>query len=105
VLLGLIANAAEAAPRGSVVSLEARAADGLVHLAVIDSGPGIAPELRARIFEPFYTTRPRGTGLGLAIARQIIEAHGGHLDVDAAPGGGARFTIRLPAARGAALAA
>jgi signal transduction histidine kinase len=106
VLLGLIGNAAEAAPPDSVVALAAQAGDdGLVHLSVSDAGPGIAPELRARIFEPFYTTRPRGTGLGLAIARQIVEAHGGHIDVGDAAGGGARFMISLAPARRAALAA
>jgi len=105
VLLGLLANAAEAAPPGSAIALDVRAADGMVQLSVLDAGPGIAAELRGRIFEPFFTTRPRGTGLGLAIARQIIEAHGGRIEAGDAPGGGARFTISLAAARGAALAA
>src|SRR5207245_782705 len=57
-----------------------------------------ARELRARILEPFFTTRPRGTGLGLAVARQIVEAHGGRIEVGERTGGGARFTLRLPAA-------
>src|SRR5881397_245847 len=83
VLLGLLADAA---------------ADGTVEIAVADSGPGVPPELRARIFEPFFTTRPRGTGLGLAVARQIVEAHGGRIEVGERTGGGARFTLRLPAA-------
>ena len=98
VLLGLLANAAEAAPSGGEVALAATAADGAVEIAVTDSGPGVPPELRGRIFEPFFTTRPRGTGLGLAVARHIIEAHGGRLDVGERAGGGARFTLRLPAA-------
>src|SRR5438128_2042681 len=72
--------------------------DGGVEIAVADSGPGVPPELRARIFEPFFTTRPRGTGLGLAVARQIVEAHGGRIEVGERTGGGARFTLRLPAA-------
>ena len=105
VLLGLLANAAEAAPRGGTIRLEAAVADGVVQLTVTDSGPGIAPELRPRVFEPFFTTRPRGTGLGLAIARQIVEAHGGRIDAGDAAGGGACFTVALPAAGGAALAA
>jgi len=105
VLLGLLANAAEAAPPGSTIALDADVADGLVQLSVEDAGPGVAPDVRGRIFEPFFTTRPRGTGLGLAIARQIIEAHGGRIEAGDAPGGGARFTISLMAARGRALAA
>jgi len=98
VLLGLISNAAEAAPPGGEVALAAHAHDGVVELAVADSGPGVPPALRARIFEPFFTTRARGTGLGLAVARQIVEAHGGRIDVGDAPHGGARFAVRLPVA-------
>ena len=102
VLLGLLANAAEAVPAGGEITLGARMSDGAVELAVDDSGPGVPQELRERIFEPFFTTRPRGTGLGLAVAKEIVEAHGGHIGVGERPGGGARFTVRLPVARMAA---
>lgn len=105
VLLGLLSNGAEAAGAGGEVRLEARATGGRVELAVADSGPGVPPELRERVFEPFFTTRARGTGLGLAVARQIVEAHGGQIEVGERPGGGARFTIRMPAAGPAAVAA
>jgi signal transduction histidine kinase len=105
VLLGLLANAAEVMNGGGEVSLEARAATGMVEIAVADSGPGVPEELRTRIFEPFFTTRNRGTGLGLAIARQIIEAHGGEIEVGDRQGGGARFAVRLPVAGGSAIAA
>jgi two-component system sensor histidine kinase HydH len=98
VLLGLLANAIESAPPGGELRLAGRARDGAVELIVADSGPGVPAELRERIFEPFFTTRPRGTGLGLAVARQIVEAHGGRIAVDDHPDGGARFTVRLPAA-------
>ena len=70
-----------------------------VRLVVEDSGPGIAPELRERIFEPFYTTRPNGLGVGLAISRSLAERHGGHLRAEAdGAGGGARFVLELPCA-------
>jgi signal transduction histidine kinase len=98
VLVGLLANAVEATPPGGEIVVRARPADGGVEVAVADGGAGVAPELRARVFEPFFTTRPNGTGLGLAVARQIVEAHGGRIDVGDRPGGGACFTVRLPAA-------
>jgi signal transduction histidine kinase len=98
VLVGLLSNAVEATPPGGEIVVRTHAADGGVAVAVADGGAGIAPELRARVFEPFFTTRPNGTGLGLAVARQIVEAHGGRIDVGDRPGGGACFTIQLPAA-------
>jgi two-component system sensor histidine kinase HydH len=101
VLLGLLANAADAVPAGGTVALEAWAADGRVELVVADSGPGVPAELCERVFEPFFTTRPRGTGLGLAVARQIVEAHGGEIVAGNRPEGGARFTVRLPTAAAA----
>jgi two-component system, NtrC family, sensor kinase len=105
VLLGLLANAADVTTPGGAVFLEARRLDGAVEIAVADTGPGVPADLRARVFEPFFTTRERGTGLGLAIARQIVEAHGGRIDVADRAGGGARFAIRLPSAARAEIAA
>ena len=99
VLVGLVANAAAAVPEGGEVALEARTAESAVELAVADSGPGVPHELRERVFEPFFTTRAKGVGLGLAVARQIVEAHGGRIEVGEGPGGGARFALTLPAAR------
>lgn len=61
-----------------------------------DNGPGIAPAVAAQLFEPFITTKRTGMGVGLSISRTIVEAHGGKIRVDAAPGGGARFSFTLP---------
>ncbi|MBI3786574.1 MAG: hypothetical protein HY270_24555 [Deltaproteobacteria bacterium] len=97
-LLSLLHNAGEVLPHGGEVRLSARGNNGSVDIQVADSGPGVPPELRSRIFEPFFTTRPQGTGLGLAIVRQIIEAHGGRIDVSNGTTGGACFTLCLPAA-------
>jgi two-component system, NtrC family, sensor histidine kinase HydH len=96
VLLCLLSNAAEAVPSGGNITLEATGRNGAIELAVADSGPGVPQELRERVFEPFFTTRSRGVGLGLAVARQIVHAHGGKMEVGAAPAGGARFSVRLP---------
>jgi signal transduction histidine kinase len=96
VLLGLIANAAEAAPERGKVVLEAKREAGALELSVTDTGPGVPPELREKIFDAFFTTRSEGTGLGLAVAKQLVEAHGGKLSVAERPGGGgARFAITL----------
>jgi signal transduction histidine kinase len=63
---------------------------------VVDSGPGIPEEIRHRIFNPFFSTKPQGSGLGLAWTRKVIDAHGGVLDLESRSGRGATFTIRLP---------
>jgi len=70
--------------------------DGGAELEVADDGPGIEVADRARIFTPFFTTKPAGTGLGLATVHRIVDAHGGGVSVESAPGHGARFTVRLP---------
>jgi signal transduction histidine kinase len=105
VLLDLVSNATEAVPEGGEVTLEAASSDGAVVLRVADTGPGVPAGLRERVFEPFFTTRTRGTGLGLAVARQLVEAHGGTIAVGERPGGGACFTLSVPAASGAVAAA
>jgi two-component system NtrC family sensor kinase len=73
---------------------------------VVDSGPGLTPDAAARVFEPFYTTKPDGvgTGLGLAVSAGIVREHGGALRVETAPGAGATFVVELPAAAPADLA-
>jgi signal transduction histidine kinase len=78
---------------GSETVLEGRPA---VRVAVRDNGPGLTPEQRQRIFEPFYTTKTKGTGLGMAIAKRIVEAHGGRIAVGPGAGRGAEIVITLP---------
>ncbi|MFY1826197.1 sensor histidine kinase, partial [Myxococcus fulvus] len=97
VLLNLVKNAAEAAGNGGTVEVHiAPSQDGGATVAVSDSGPGVKPEDRRRLFEPFFTTKSTGTGLGLAVSQAIAEAHGGRIEADTGPLGGARFTLRLP---------
>ncbi len=97
-LLNLVANAADAVPAtGGCVRVTARPRDDGIEIAVADNGPGVPPELRARIFEPFFSTKgTRGTGLGLAVAKKIIEEHGGGVTVGDSDEGGALFTLFLP---------
>jgi PAS domain S-box-containing protein len=102
VVANLILNAAEAlaetgARRGLIRLRTRREGAGQVAVEVADNGPGIGPERLALVFEPFYSSKPAGMGLGLAIGRSILEAHGGRLEADAAPGEGATFRLRLPA--------
>jgi signal transduction histidine kinase len=96
-LSNLILNALQATPAGGTVTVESYLEDSCAVFSVSDTGTGIAPEARAKIWEPFFTTRQRGTGLGLAIVRKRMEEAGGsaHLVPDQ-NGGGARFELRLP---------
>ena len=72
--------------------------DGFVTLTVKDNGVGMPPEIREKIFEPFYTTKPvgQGTGLGLSVVDGIVSAHGGRINVTSAPGKGSRFEVLIP---------
>jgi signal transduction histidine kinase len=93
VILNLALNAVDATPAQGRVRLAASAAAGL-EVRVEDQGPGVPPELRQRVFEPFFTTRAtRPGGLGLAISRRLVESAGGTLDVVDAEGGGAAFLL------------
>jgi signal transduction histidine kinase len=98
VLINLIKNAIEAA-RGEVRVRAVRAAES-IDLTVEDDGPGIAPEARAHLFVPYFTTKAGGSGIGLALARQIVLAHGGSIAVEDREGGGTRFRVILPAGVG-----
>ena len=98
VVMNLLSNAIDACVPGGKVTVRTGAEDGHVRIDVIDNGHGINPLIRERIFDPFFTTKPigKGTGLGLSISYGIVQDHGGTIEVDSTPGGGSRFTVRLP---------
>jgi signal transduction histidine kinase len=100
ILLNLVLNAVEAAPAGSTVSVLLQGQGSQAELVVEDAGPGIPPELRERVFEPFFTTRQKGTGLGLAIVRKAVSHLGGTIELDSpiAGGRGTRFRVVVGAA-------
>lgn len=95
VLVNLVLNALDAMPGGGTLSIELDTNGSMVEARISDTGPGIAPEIAKRLFQPFASTRDTGLGLGLVISRRIIEDHGGTISSEnLSPG--ARFTIRLP---------
>lgn len=97
VLLNLYLNAIQAIENQGTIRVEASTSGtDRVKIAVVDSGKGIAPEQLAAIFTPYYTTKADGTGLGLAVVQNIIEQHGGTIQVESPAGKGATFTLWLP---------
>jgi len=103
-LLAVVMNALEAMPGGGTLSLRTRSDGGRIVLVIEDTGVGIPPELRDRIYEPFFSTKTegKGTGLGLSVLYGIVHAHGGTIDVNSEVGRGTRFTIHLPLVPGPA---
>jgi signal transduction histidine kinase len=98
-LMNVLLNAMQAMPNGGRLIVRAEAtgsAPRQARIAISDTGPGILPEHRERIFEPYFTTKEGGTGLGLALAQKIIAEHHGDIQVEDHAGGGATFVIRLP---------
>ena len=98
IVSNLLSNAFSWTPDGGSISLALQKGNGSVFLAVTDSGPGIEPVDRDRVFRPFVTETGEGTGLGLAISRELAQALGGDLKLDSVVGRGSRFELRLPAA-------
>ena len=97
VLDNLLMNAIQAmAGVGRTTLSVSRQNDGMVAISIADTGVGIAPEIRDRVFEAFFTTKTRGTGLGLPTARRFVEAHGGTIDLLDRPGGGTIARVMLP---------
>ena len=97
VLTNLLTNALEAMPAGGLIQITAMAAGRSVIIKVRDTGPGVAPEVRDRLFEPFVTRKSNGLGLGLSQARQIVMDHGGEMWLESSSRDGACFAFSLPA--------
>jgi two-component system sensor histidine kinase FlrB len=95
-LINLANNAMQAMGEGGTLTLRSEVEGPWVEIIVEDTGPGIDEATRARIFEPFYTTRANGTGLGLAVVQAVARAHQGELWLESSPGEGSRFGLRLP---------
>lgn len=102
ILDNLLSNAIKFTPRGGTISVQARGEKEQLLIDVIDSGPGIAPEERNRIFEAFYQGKTpqgghvKGTGIGLSVVTEFVNAHGGSIEILEAASGGAHFRVRLP---------
>ena len=98
IVTNLIDNAFTWTPDGGRIDVRLARENGAVSVSVSDTGPGVPPDQRERIFRPFFSgDESGGTGLGLAIARELAEALGGELELDSSPGRGSRFELRLPA--------
>jgi signal transduction histidine kinase len=99
VVMNLIANAAQAmedAQGPRIMEVSSGVQDRRIIICVSDSGPGVPPAMRDKIFDPFYTTRKDGYGIGLSFSRRVISDHGGTLKVDTSRWGGAEFRIEIP---------
>lgn len=101
-VMNLVANARDAMPSGGMIGIGTRAADTargpVAQIVVTDCGCGMSDDVRGKLFEPFFSTKPfgKGAGLGLATARGIVEQTGGAIEVDSAPGRGTTVTVSLP---------
>jgi two-component system sensor histidine kinase HydH len=100
-LVNLALNALDVMPRGGVLEIELRPpTEHHSELAVLDTGPGIAPRHLPRLYEPFFTSKETGLGLGLVVSQRIARSHGGSLRATNRPQGGACFVLRLPTTQG-----
>lgn len=102
--INLFANALQAMPEGGALFIgttlvHPNGSSPQVEVTIRDTGPGISPEVRGKVFNPFFTTREKGTGLGLAIVKNIVDSHGGEIDIQSKEGEGTAIIVRLPVAR------
>ena len=98
VFVNLVSNGLQAMRDGGELFVETGVQDGMAVCRILDTGHGLTDEVRARLFEPYFTTRSEGTGLGLAISRRTVEESGGEITIEPAPGRGTLATVRLPLA-------
>jgi signal transduction histidine kinase len=97
-LLNLVLNACEVMPQGGTLTVTLRRVGDLAEVRVADTGPGIALQNRAKVFQLFFTTRPGGTGMGLATTFRIVQLHNGSIDFTSEVGKGTTFRLELPLA-------
>jgi two-component system NtrC family sensor kinase len=102
VLMNLLVNAAQAIPEHGTITIRTRCGHEGVSIAITDTGMGMSSDVKAKVFDPFYTTKPvgQGTGLGLSVSYGIVEKHRGRIAVESRPGEGACFTVWLPLRKG-----
>ena len=98
ILQNLLLNALHAIQGRGRIRVTVGTQGGMCGMAVADSGPGIPPDVRAKLFTPFFTTKSRGTGLGLSTARRFLEAQGGSIEIECPPGGGTTVVVQIPLA-------
>lgn len=102
--MNLLANAIQFSPPGGKLSVWLESDDDLITVEIADEGPGMTPEVQARVFDRFYQGDPsrkgQGNGLGLAIVKRLVDLSGGTVDLQSAPGKGSRFTVTLPGHEG-----
>jgi signal transduction histidine kinase len=96
-LIHVITNAMQAMPEGGKLTISAKEKNGFLEMEIADTGIGIPPEIKDKIFEPLFTTKAKGIGLGLAVSKSIVDRHGGYIEVESKVGEGTTFNIKLPA--------
>ena len=99
VLINLVINAQQAMGKGGSITINIGQADGFGTISVADTGPGIPPEMRDRLFKPFATSKKEGSGIGLALVKRFVDNFGGSVSVESEPAAGAIFHLKLPLAR------